>query len=206
MSHYAKQIALYKAVLAAGFSLGPMKTFATDDGGAWSTSLLIGKKVIIEARNDGHGGPDDVRAPFGQTLEQTEAFRAQAKKAREKLIVIPEVQEFLHDFQVDVISYGNKPQAELDAEIAKIKAEPAKDTDDHMGNVIATLAETKKEIARIKRAASKKLMWAEKHHEFGTFTSVNCSDTPENRESAKKKWPESFEGFQGFLSDLVADL
>lgn len=206
MSNYAKQIALYKAVLAAGFSLGPMKTFETSDGGAWSTTLLIGKKVIIEARNDGHGGPDDVRAPYGQTPEQSEAFRAEAKKAREKLIAMPEIQAFLHDFQIDVISYGNKPQAELDAEIAKIKAEPAKDTDDHMGNVIATLAETKKEIARLKRAAAKKLMWAKKDHEFGMYTTVSCADTPANREAAKKKWPESFVDFQGFLPDLLAGL
>jgi hypothetical protein len=203
---HAKHFNLLRAALAAGFNVGAMKTFGTHDGVAWSTTLQVGKRVVIEARNDGNGGPDQINAPLGKTAAQIEAARAEAKAASERLAAIPEVMEFLRDHEIEVIAYGDKSKEELDAAIAKIRAEPVKVTEEHIGNVIATLAEVRKEAARIKRAAGKKLMWAKKDHKFGQSTSVNVPDTPANREMVIKKWPEAFEGFQGFLTDLVADL
>jgi hypothetical protein len=203
---YAKRFALYRAVVAAGFGLGAMKTMSARDGVAWSATLLIGKKVVIEASNGGFGGPDEVDVPFGKTAELTAAAREQAKQARTTLMALPEVQQFLQDFEISVISYGKKPKEEFEAEVAKIRASTLADTDERMGNLIATLAETKKLVAKAKRDASTKLVWAEKGHDFGTSTSVKVADTPANREMAMKKRPQSFEGFQGFLVDLVRDL
>lgn len=194
-------LAMYRAVLAAGFTVSPLKSMAARDGDHWEAILSLSGVKLIVASNDGNGGPNWI-SPFKfDTPAQTPT------DAMAKLLALPEVKTFMLAFDVAVISYEPDP-AKLSAEIAELLAKNEVSTDDDaIGQVIRALAEIRKELPKLKKKATVGTHWVGAGADFGNYHSVpSVLDTPENRPKCMAKWPAEFKDFQGFLPDLIAGL
>jgi hypothetical protein len=191
ISHYKTAIALHRAVEGAGFTTGAIKQLETRRGVAWNVQLKCNGKAVALAFNDGVGGMSRLDPVVSKrtAAPNTAAAKALMLECMDKLFALPEVQAHLQAQEVEC----------LPAKVFRFEEEPAAD-------LIATLADHKKTIAKLKLVASKKLAWAEANHELGSYVSVQGADTPALRSQVMARYPKDFEGFQGFLGDLLQGL
>ena len=199
-------LAMYRAALAAGFTVSPIKPMSARDGVHWEATLSLNGKKVIVASNDGNGGPDWVEPVHSKSVQPADA-RAAADAAGAKLLALPEVHTYRLAFEVEVAKY-EKDEALRKTKIESILANNVvPQREEPLGDVIAVLAEVRKAIPKLKKDCAASLQWAPVDAEFGTTMSVKgLLDTPAAREKVMAKWPEKFQGFQGFVSDLLAGL
>ena len=199
-------LAMYRAALAAGFTVSPIKESETRRGIAWQATLSLNGVKVIEASNDGDGGADWIDPVFKSANGRDGAAREAAERAREALFALPEVHTFLAAFDIDVKKRGGATAEEALALVAQSGPRVAQD-DDAVGHVISTLAEVRKLLPRLKKVTESGIHFARATHQFGQYASVKTiPDTPHAREKVRQKWPDEFAVFQGFIPDLIAGL
>lgn len=225
MSNMKNDVAMFRAVMAAGFALSNVQSVATDDGSCWSTVLCFQKKKVLRASNGGFGGPDEIC----QLVTQG-SFRDLAPAAEyvDKLMDLPVVRDFVRDYEVDMekscwhyavervhaerTASGSKQtveevRTELEqASKAKIEAllsSPASRDPETVAMVIGALTDIRQDIARMKRTCKTKLAWFKKGTNGTEYLSINLPDTPANRQRAEAKYAAEMDGY---VNDLIVGL
>lgn len=219
-------VALFRAVVAAGFSLSNVQSVATDDGCCWSTVLCFQKKKVLRASNGGFGGPDEIC----QLVKEGSPFRDLEPAADyvDKLMDLPVVADFVRNYEVEMEQStwqyavnrvhaertdagGTQTVEEIRAELelaSKTKVEtllksPAQRDPETVAMVIGALTDIRQEIARMKRTCKTKLAWFKKGTSCTQYVSIAYPDTPANRLRVEAKYGAEMDGY---VNDLIAGL
>lgn len=221
-----KDVALYRAVLAAGFGLSNVESVNTDDGACWSTVLTFEKKKVLRASNGGFGGPDEIE----QLLDKGARMRdlSAAKSIIEKLMAIPEVaaniREYEIELEVDTWEYAvertNKERVaagssetieETRADLKKrseekvetLRSGPLQYDDETVARIIGALSDTRSNVSKMKRVCKTSIAWFKKGTSDGSYVSVKAVDTPATRARLEAKYGHEMDGY---IADLIAGL
>jgi hypothetical protein len=189
---WTRELALLRAAIAAGFNCSGYRAVEVRTGIAWSVTLSYMGKKIAFASNSGSGGESMISLPPTTTVERAGRARQAMESGLDTLVSLAEVQAFL--------------KADHDAVDGIDEAAPVARTNDRMGNVIATLAETKLFVASIRRSTKGKLAMVPKGRKLGDYACWAAEDTLENRARVVRQNPDRFVGYEGFVNDLVAGL
>ncbi|MCB4350140.1 hypothetical protein LA345_40820 (plasmid) [Burkholderia vietnamiensis] len=204
-------IALYKGITAAGFRLSKDQSMETRNGICWSTILVLGKTQIFEASNEGRGGADQIRVLLaGDTLDQ----RVVAMRPFvDKLYAVPEVATFIRTRVTEHLEFSRQCKSPNDigrdfaAEIEAAKVGPLPRDEETIASVAGAIADAKKTVSVLKRAARGKICWLEKQTTPGAqddgYISVKAEDNPANRAAVMKMHGEKIDVF---INDLIAGL
>lgn len=198
-------LGMYRAMLAAGFTVSPIKSMDGRDGVAWQATLSFNGKKVLTASNDGNGGPDWVEPIPVSAIEKLDGARDAMKAAIDKLASLPEVITFLKAFEITVLAYIDDA-AERKAKEEEVLASALQINDERVGHVVGTMAEIRKTLPKLKKIAATGMNWADAGDEFGEFRTLKHPDTPANRAALAAKKPERFAVIQGYLPDLIAGL
>ncbi|MBK6616560.1 hypothetical protein [Ottowia sp.] len=224
--NFKADIALYRAVLAAGFALSKIESVQTDDGACWATVLTHQKKPLVRASNGGHGGPSEIAQLVDKGGRYHDLSPVQAEV--DKLLAIPEVASRLRSERIEleegtwhyaverihkerteagenvtVEQVREQLQAESTAKIEAIKTGPLPSDEETVADFIGELTDIHQTIGRFRRAAKTKVGWFKKGATDGSFYEIKGVDSPELRERIKAKYAVDFDGF---IADEIAGL
>ncbi|WP_432263263.1 hypothetical protein [Cupriavidus sp. TMH.W2] len=194
-------IALYKGIVAAGFSLVKDRSVESHDGLCWNATLKHGQTEILQASNGGYGGPDEVHI----LLSAEDQKQGALKPFIDKLYGVSEVADSIRRQEIDSVNFRREHDigegTDFDAEIEAIKIAPLKRDEETIAGVIADFADAKKAVASLKRAVKTKICWIEKGPEADSdsYTHVKMADNPENRAAVMKRYGAT-------IDVLIADL
>lgn len=200
-------IAMYKAVLAAGFKLVNVEQMEVHDGLCWRSTLAHGKTKILEASNGGYGGMDEVSYLInpGSIREGREA----AQPFIDKLYALPEVEAFIRAEMVELLNiskkYSDDQSRDFDAEIEATKTASLSRDDETIARIVGQLSDTRSIVSRLKRAEKTRLSWIEKSPEGDSDNTVGIKggDTPANRAAVMKRYGDTIDVF---VADLIQGL
>ena len=221
-----RDLALYRAVLAAGFGLANVQSMEGRDGYCWSTVLTFGKKKILRASNGGFGGPDEIE----QMIDTKGSFRdlSAAREFVEKLMSIPEVVANVRDYEISLeegcwhyavdrvhkerIAAGSTEteeqtrevlKLESQAKVASLKNDPLKYDDETVARIISALSDIRSVIAKMRRTCKTSIAWFKKGTSDGSYVHIKCADTPENRTKIEGRYGADIDGY---VADAIAGL
>lgn len=198
-------LGMYRAMLAAGFTVSPIKSMAGRDGVAWQATLSLNGKKVLTASNDGNGGEDWVEPIPVSDIEKLAGAREAMQAAIDKLGALPEVITFLKAYEISAFAYIDDA-AERKAKEDEMMAATLQINDERVGNLVGTMAEIRKTLPKLKKIAATGMNWADEGDDFGVFRTLKHADTPANRAALAAKKPERFAVIQGYLPDLIAGL
>lgn len=219
-------VAMYRDVMAAGFSLSNVQSINTNDGTCWSTVLCYEKKKVLRASNGGFGGPDEIEQLV--SLHERRRDLSQATPYVDRLMAIASVAEFVKNQEIELeegcwhyaVDRVHKEGAdaggtqtveqvrqELEIESKKkvetIRNSPPPRDEETVAMVIGALTDIRAEIMRMKRTCKTKIAWFPKGKGGSEYVSVNLPDTPANRARVESRYAAEMDGY---VNDLVQGL
>lgn len=195
-------ISLYKAFLAAGFSLAKLRSVSTHDGACWTATLKKGKVEILRVSNGGYGGPDE--------LESLLTNKEELARYVSELYAVPEIAEVARDHAIFLLELGKKYPNEgetrdFDAEIEAAKSAPVAPNDTLTEVVIGRLTDEKNTVDRLKRAAKTKILMLEKCEagDSDSYVEFRAPPTAQNRADVNKRYAATLDVI---INDLIDGL
>ena len=195
-------ISLYRAFLAAGFSLSKLRSVPTADGSCWNTTLKKGKTEILRVSNGGFGGPDELESLLNGEGELTRYVN--------ELYAVPEIAALVRDHVVFLLELEKKYPKEgetrdIDAEIEAAKKSQPQPNEDATCVVIGQLSDIKQTIDSLKRRAKGKILMLEKCEagDSDTYLIISAQLTAESRAQLNKRYAETLDVI---LNDLIEGL
>jgi hypothetical protein len=228
LSHHdlKKDLAMYCAVLAAGFGLSNIESVATHDGSCWSTVLTFEKKKVLRASNGGFGGPDEIE----QLIDKEGRMRdlAVAKPIIDKLMSIPEVASNVRDFEIDLevgtwhyaverthsarVAAGGAEtleqtreslKGESDGKVEQLQNGPLRYNDETVARIVGALTDIRSNVTKMRRVCKTGVAWFKKGAVDGTFVTVKVADSAAARARLEVRYGAEMDGY---IADAIAGL